>query len=131
MNFNELKWMATTEPSFALALDDLILATAIPNHTAVNCARAIDGIRNLIAGNDAKASMAWETMRNALNADQNYVRYISDLSKEHRHAKRTIIAEGELNTALSRSWTLMDRYFHLRIRKLDYLPSGEFPLLIG
>jgi hypothetical protein len=130
-NYAELQSMAETEPSLGLALDDLILAIALPNHAPVNCARAVEGIRNLIAGDDTPEDVAWPKMREALNVDRAYVQCISNLSKDHRHAKRVIIAEDKQNTALSHSWTLMDRYFHLRLRNLARLPVDEFPILVG
>jgi hypothetical protein len=130
-NYAELQRIAITERPLGLALNDLILATELPGHTTINCARAVDGIRNLIAGDDTDSNVAWAMMHKALNVDKAYVQLISDLSKKHRHAKWVFIPEDEQNTSLSRSWTLMDRYFHLRLRKLDCLPIDEFPLLVG
>jgi hypothetical protein len=130
-NYDQLLWMVTTNQSLGLALDDLILAAAMPNHIPVNCARVVDGIRNLIAGDGANEDVAWEMMRSALNVDLLYVKFISDLSKKHRHAKRVTIEQSALDESLKRSWKLMDRYFHLIILKVWSLPIDDFPPLLG
>jgi hypothetical protein len=101
-NYTELQSMAETERALGLALDDLVLANALPNHAPVNCARAVEGIRNLIAGDDAEESVAWAKMHDSLNVDKKYVKFITDLSRQHRHAQRVIIAADKQNTALSR-----------------------------
>jgi hypothetical protein len=129
--YTQLLKIIAPNPSFSLSLNDLISAIGTPNQTAINCTRAIEGIRNLIAGDDAKEKTAWSLLHKTLNSDEPYVRFITDLSRQHRHAKREQLDPTALDEALTRSWVLMDRYFALRIRNLEELPIDEFPLLTG
>ena len=129
--YTQLLKIVAPEPTLSLALDDLIMAVTVPDHQAVNCTRAVEGIRNLIAGDDAKESNAWSMFHRTLNSDEQYVQFITNLSRQHRHAKRHPNASGELDEVIRRCWILMDRYLHLRLRNLTELPIDEFPLLTG
>jgi hypothetical protein len=97
--------------------------------TTINCARAMDGIRNLIATPGLKEEKAWAEMRSKLRIDRPYLQFISDQSKDHRHAR--YVPSGDVGfSLLRRSWTIMDRYFqYLKRGGKNPLPESEFPVL--
>lgn len=119
------------EPAIMLALNDLILSNNMPHSAPINCARAIEGIRQIIAGPGTEAKKAWPVMQAALNLDQSFILPITDNSKDHRHGNRTTIEAPVLRILTTRSWIIMNRFFHLRLRKLQQLPLSEFPILTG
>ena len=131
VKYTKLLKLLGPELPASLALHDLILTLTVPDHVSINCARAVEGIRNLIAGDDTKEKIAWSMLHNSLNCDEAYVMFITKLSRENRHAKRSPIAGGDLDESLRRAWNLMDRYFHLRLMGLSKLPIDEFPELKG
>jgi hypothetical protein len=128
-NYKELKEMATAEKAMALALNDLILAQTIPNLAEVNCARAMEGVRQIIAGQGTEAKLAWPIMQTALNVDRSYREIITNNSFARRHGQFKTLPPDTIQEILRRSWTIMDRFFHYRLRGDTQLPIDEFRLL--
>jgi len=76
-----------------------------------------------------KTGEQWAKMRSALNLTEEYLKYITDLSKGPRHGERTRI-EGESTTEITRrSWIIMNRFIEYRKRGNQDLPTSDFPLL--
>jgi len=61
------------EPPLFMALDDLIASIALPHHAPINCARAIDAIRNMIAPG-LSTSKQWAALRENLNVSKDYLK---------------------------------------------------------
>jgi hypothetical protein len=112
-----------------MALNDLIISVTLPHHAAVNCARAIDGIRNLMvpAGGDRKQS--WLLMRQNLNVAESYLTFLTNVSIAPRHGDRTHIPGSVVTETVERSWIIMDRFLEFRKRGNCPLPIDRFPLL--
>jgi hypothetical protein len=108
-------------------LNDLISSITTPHVSVVNCARAIDGIRNLISSkkND------WAAMHRALRVDAPYLMFISEHSKGPRHGNRGYVDGPTIDTILERSWSVMNRFLEYRKRKCTDLPESEFGILVG
>jgi hypothetical protein len=109
-------------------LNDLIASITFPHVSVVNCARAIDGIRNLISTkkND------WSSMHKALRIDTAYLRFISEHSKGPRHGNRGYVDGPTVNIILERSWIVMNRFLEYKKRNCTDLPESEdFPILKG
>ncbi len=95
----------------------------------VNCARAIEGLKYLVATPGTSRSKAWEEFRNALHLGESYVRLIIENSIDNRHGNRVHIS-GEITTeVLRRSWTIMNRFFEYMLRGKT-LPNDELDLLV-
>jgi hypothetical protein len=110
---------------------DLISALQ-PDMVTIGCARAIDGIRNLTSSTAETDRQAWAEMRQKLRMDEAFLRFISNSSRNHRHAKREPMGAETTVEVLTRSWTVMDRYLHFMKRGgVNSLPEDEFPLLKG
>jgi hypothetical protein len=126
-----LKNLATSDQAMSLALNDLILAQTMPAHAEINCARAVEGIRHVVAGQGIPPKTAWPTMRHALNLDEAYLELITRNSIPRRHGQLAPIEEILIQEILRRSWIIMDRFFHYKLRGDRPLSTSEFPLLVG
>ncbi len=126
--FDDVYRLVITEPALFMALDDLIVSITLPHHAPINCARALDGIRNMIApGLTTKQS--WEMLRDNLNLSKDYLKLITDTSVAPRHGDRTHIPGPVIMEISKRSWIIMDRLLHFRKRGNQPLPIGDFPEL--
>lgn len=105
-------------PPLFSALNDLIAAITIPHVSAVNCARAIETIKHLVAPESSSDAQAWQTMRDKLAIDRSYLQLISDHSTGPRHGRPGHIP-GDITTEITRrSWVVMNRF-------LEYLKAGK------
>jgi hypothetical protein len=120
-----------SEAGFMLALNDLIQAVSNSSVTPINCARVIDAVRHLVSGNDIEPRKAWPRMHKALNIDESYLTYISDASKKHRHGNPVDLPDEIRGEVVRRSWQVMNRFMHYRLRGNKALPLTEFPTLRG
>ena len=112
-----------------MALSDLIAAITVPHISLVNCARAMDRLKHLIAPEGAKDGEAWRKLQEALRIEETYLKYITDHSKNPRHG-RSGHTPGKVTTEVTRrAWTVMNRYFEYLKRGSTALPVNEFPLL--
>lgn len=125
--FNEVWAIVQGDKELFGILNDLVASITTPHVSVVNCARAIDGIRNLISTkkND------WAAMHKALWVDAPYLMFISEHSKGPRHGNRGYVDGPTVDTLLQRSWSVMNRFLEYRKRKGIDLPESEFPTLTG
>jgi hypothetical protein len=119
-----------TDFDAATALGDLTETIISPNKVVINCARAIETIRNIIDSN-ADRDTAWATMRTVLNCSKEYLQSVVTPSQTHRHGNYVSTANEEGNKILQRAWTIMNRFFEYRMRGNQSLAAPEFPLLTG
>jgi hypothetical protein len=128
-DFNAVFNAVFTSPDLFMALEDLIGAITLPHVGAVNCARAMDRVKHLIATAGSADGVAWKQMRRALQIDEDYLKYVTDVSKGPRHG-RPGHTPGNLTTeATRRSWTVMNRYFEYVKRGKQPLDAASFPPL--
>lgn len=116
------------EPALFMAMNDLIVSITLPHHANVNCARAIDGIRNMIAP-ALPTNKSWEVLRDNLRLAKGYLKLITDTSIPPRHGDRSHIPGSTIMEISRRSWIIMDRFLEFRKRGNQPLPLAEFPLL--
>jgi hypothetical protein len=127
--FRKIHTIVLSEPAIFMALNDLILAISRAHCAPINCARAVEGIRHLIApGLDAKKQ--WIKFNNALRVDKSYVDPIILNSFNHRHGYRVRIDGKIINDIVVRSWSIMNRFLEYKSRGGNPLPLSEFPVLI-
>lgn len=119
------------EPEVWEALHDLTQSLVGRSNTVINCARAVEGIRHLLAPETGSTSAAWAVMRDMLNLDRTYIQAIMDASLNPRHGKRGLITPETQVLVMKRSWAIMKRYLEFRLRKSGPLRDPEFPLLTG
>jgi hypothetical protein len=129
--FGKMWDLVVTDPALFQALDDLIVSITLPHHSSVNCARAVEGLRHLIAAPGASASQAWEQMRDALRLDRSFLQLITDTSTAPRHGDRAYIPGATTTEVVRRSWIIMDRFLEYRKRGNTPLPAADFPMLTG
>ncbi len=120
--------MAATEQETFFALYDLVVAISIPEQAASNCAKVLETIRNVLAP-DENEKTGWKVLQETLNADGQYLKYITETSKRPRHGHRAYIPPSILMKSLQRTWTIMDRLLEYKKRSAGPLPVSEFSLL--
>jgi hypothetical protein len=129
--YSDVMTVVLQEPPLFRAINDLIVAITLPHHSSVNCARAVETIKHLLAPKGAKESQAWETMRTVLHVDEAYLKMITDNSKDVRHGKPVHVPGSVTSEITRRAWTIMDRFLTYRKRVNKPLPLSEFPYLKG
>jgi len=119
--FDEVCAHVLRQPLLFMAMRELTTAVTLPHVSLVECARAMDRIKNLLAAPGSKDKAAWAQMRETLRLEETYLKYITDASANPRHGQpgRT---PGTVTTEVTRrAWVVMNRY-------LEYLLKGEAPL---
>jgi hypothetical protein len=126
----EILGLVMREPALFMALNDLIHAVSTPHMTPANCGRVVDGLRKLVAPNmDPK--QGWPIFQKTINADELYLTFISEHSKEPRHGGHVRI-DGPTTTEIARrTWAIMNRFLEFRKRGNLPLPLADFPVLRG
>jgi len=127
-DFDQVHSIVLTDTSVRHALNDLIQAITLPHVGPVNSALAMDRLKHLIAP-ELKDPQAWKKMRDVLQIDEPYLKYITDASKSGRHGRPDYIPGTITTETLHRAWTVMNRYLEYRKRNAGPLPTSEFPLL--
>ena len=115
------------EPYLYHAMNDLIMAIGVPHLAAINCARAVESVRTLIA--PGKRGSGWSLMQSTLNLTEAYVRPITKLSEAPRHGDRAWISHEPIEDVIERSWIIMDRFIEWRRKGENPLPLDRFPIL--
>ena len=126
---SDMLQLVMSDVGIFLALSDLIMANTLPHQAPASCGRTVEGIRHMIAGKGTDAKKAWPVMNRALRLEKSFMDVIINNAMQHRHGNRTYVSGPDSQTIVHRSWQIMDRYFHLRLRNLTELPEAEFPLL--
>jgi hypothetical protein len=129
-NYDEIRVMAEQDEAMSLAINDLILTQTSMNTAELNCARALEGVRNIVGGQGVNPDIAWPRFRDRLNIDEQYLRLLTKKSIPRRHGQFAPIDEALQHEILRRAWTIMDRFFHYKLRGDTPLPLNEFPTLV-
>ena len=130
--YSNIFHMVITDTNLFFALNELIEAITIPHLSPVNCARAMDRLKHLIAGPNAKDPQAWRQMRAALEISEDYLKYITEHSKHARHGRPGYTPGTVTSETTRRTWIIMDRYFEYRKRGgVTPLPVSLYPMLIA
>lgn len=119
------------EQELLLVVEDLITGLGSQDHKTINCARCVEAVRQLIAGYDLEPKQQWPIIHENLNLDANYLKLITDHSKDHRHGKQTPVDPTIVVEIMRRTWIVIDRFIHFRLGRNGRLDLREFPLLTG
>jgi len=127
-SFNEVLNIVLREPPLFMALNELVEAVTQSHVAPVNCARAVERLRHLVApGIERKES--WTHFRNSLQIGRDYIEFVTTHSTGVRHGDPQFI-RGEITTEVTRrAWIVMNRFLEFRKRGNRPLPESEFPLL--
>ncbi len=117
------------EDNIRMAISDLVDSIVRRDDTLVNCARAMDGIRNTLAP-DQSPDKGWSIVQTTLRVNKDYLKFITEQSKRHRHGDRRASTPGSIvDEVKERSWVIMNRLLEFRKRGNQVLPEQEFPEL--
>jgi len=119
--------LVMTNPTIFAALKDLIEAIPAYN-TEVNCARAVEAIRQAMAPTD-KRIKAWQVMQDNLNVTERFLQFITEHSKGPRHGDVMKSQFAMVNETIRRSWIVMNRFLEFKKNGDQKLPLSTFPLL--
>ena len=119
-------------PPLFMALHDLIEAIHAPHCSVVNCARAVEGLRDWLTDPAFKRAQKWRAFNAALRLDPSYSTLITNSSLTARHGDRSYIEGVVVTEVTKRAWTIMRRCLDLDRKKVKELPpTPEFPVLFG
>lgn len=109
-------------------LHDLSCALINPLETEANCAKAVEGFAQLLLPG-AKEVLRWQSMREKLNLTEEYLKFITGLSKGQRHGTTDTQSLADIVEMRRRSWTVANRFLEFRKRGNINLSQSEFPVL--
>jgi hypothetical protein len=89
----------------------------------------MDRLKHLIARPDSADKDAWQQMRDALQIDEPYLKYITNVSKGPRHGRPGHTVGSQTTEVTRRSWAVMNRYFEYVKHCNRTLDPAVFPLL--
>jgi hypothetical protein len=128
-DFDDMYLKIGCDIDMSLAFNDLNDSIARPRITSVNCARVIDMVKNRLAPNAKDKKAGWLVVQETLNADEDYLQYISIHSTAPRHGKHTYLSSEETQELLKRTWIIFNRFIHSHIHGLGKLSKDRFPQL--
>lgn len=129
--FSEMLSILLASHPIAAQLRNLIESITIPHVSLVNCARAVEGLRQIMAPAESNDSSAWKLMRDALNVDEAYLKLITGKSKGPRHGGTSHVPGTVTSEVTKRAWNVMNRFLEYKKRNDTPLPQSEFPMLLG
>ena len=127
--FEELCIKVIQSPPLFMALRDLIAAISLPHVAPIDCARAMEHLKHLIAPPGTNDRQAWQQLRLSLQIDEAYLKYITDYSTNPRHGKPGHTSGTVTMEITRRAWIIMNRYFEYLKRGNAVLDPSEFPML--
>ena len=127
--FDELCTKVIQSVPLFMALRDLIAAISLPHVAPVDCARAMDRLKHLVATPGTNDKQAWQQFREALQIDEAFLKFITDHSANPRHGKPGHTPGAVTTEVTRRAWVIMNRYFEYLKRDNVALNSSEFPPL--
>jgi hypothetical protein len=127
-SLEEMLHVVMREQAIMVVLNDLTSTMEAPYRVPVNCARAVEGIVQLISpGKESR--QRWINLRQVLNLTENHLMPITETSKGPRHGNYFETSSIPLVEVRYRAWTVMNRFLEYRKRGNTPLPISEFPPL--
>lgn len=87
-SFTQVHNLLLEDRALCVALSTLTESLELPDATIINCARAMEHIRNLVSP-DQKRRDGWLALREVLNIDRPYLEFITNASTGPRHGDFT------------------------------------------
>jgi hypothetical protein len=128
-NFSTMYGIVLGNSQIFMALDDLIVSISLPHYAPINCARAIETLRQVMTPEAEDRKQGWETMRQNLNISLEYLSFITNVSTGPRHGVRVGTTQIDFQETIKRAWTVMNRFLEYKKRGDQPLPLTDFPLL--
>jgi hypothetical protein len=130
VNLGDALRIVIRDTALIASLRDLISAIGNAGTAAIDCARAIEGIRVILLPDSNKKKEGWHLLQCKLCLSEDYVKLITKTSEAPRHGDRAHISGDAIDEITKRSWTIMNRFLEFQARGGEHpLPLHEFPLL--
>jgi len=127
-NLKEMFDIVFFDPIARMALRDLVACVHQFDMAAINCGRAIEGIRNSISPGLGR-NEAWPIMRSSLNISERLTKYVTAESANPRHGSERVFGGTKQGEALTLSWQIMNRFLAFRKGGSLQLKEPNFSLL--
>ena len=129
--FHKVLNAMVTEPNLAASMTDLSETLVHWHHTPTNCGRVLDSLRKAVAP-AVKPIKGWAILQAIVNADDAYMKFVSDKSTDPRHGDRTAgTSAQDVIEIMRRTWEVTNRFIEYRKRGSQPLSLNEFPMLRG
>jgi hypothetical protein len=128
-SFNTVLEIVLSDWRIFRILRELIEAITLPHESAVNCARAIEGLRHYVSPAGAPRNQTWAILRDGLKLTEPYLKMITEVSTAPRHGDPVHIPGSTTTEIVRRTWTIMNRFFEYKKRGGSSLPESDFPWL--
>jgi hypothetical protein len=130
INMPMMSSLLAADPQLSRPLNDLITAITWPHAPAINCARAVEGLRHHMNPNEGdERGKSWGTFQENLRITRAFRDSITNLSTSPRHGNTAFIPSEDQEAVIMRSWMIMDRYFHFLGRGRKPLDATLFVIL--
>jgi hypothetical protein len=118
------------EPELMGSLMDLAETLVSYHTTPTNCGRALDTLRRAVAPK-LPCKQGWATLRGIVNADKEYMEWVSAYSTNPRHGeRRTDIPANIIVEIRKRTWNVMNRMMEYRKGGSKPLDMVKYPMLV-
>lgn len=128
-NLSEISKIIMTETPLQIALNELIMSLSDRHGAIARCARAVEGIKIMIAPPGTDSKIAWSCLRKNLCIEEGFLKFITDHSKAPRHGDRSFIPEKIIREVMRRAWMIMNRFLEFRKEGNVPLSQSRFPIL--
>ncbi|QOD82216.1 hypothetical protein [Chromobacterium haemolyticum] len=127
--FDEVCKQVLQQPLLFMAIHELIMSISLPHVSLVECARAMDRIKNLLSPPGSGDKVAWTRMRETLRVDMAYLKYITDASTNPRHGHSGHVSGSVTTEVTRRAWVIMNRYLEYILNEKKPLDPVAYPIL--
>jgi hypothetical protein len=131
-DFEKITDVLFSKFNLRFAVQDLILSLSAQNYSAIAAARAVEAIRYEIVADQTSDKDAWRIMREKLQIDETFLKFVTGSSKKPRHGDRGA-TDGQIQMEVThRAWAIMNRYLeYIKRGESESLPIESFPILTG
>jgi hypothetical protein len=129
-DFTDVMALILGEPNLLGSINDLAQTLMDFHVTPTNCGRVLDSLRRAVAPS-LKKEEGWLLLQQIVNAQGDYLKWVSAYSADPRHGDReTPIDKEVVNEMRKRAWTIMNRMLEYRKGANKALDKTKFPLLV-
>ena len=124
-DFSKMFTIIIGEPALIGALNDLATNLVTHHQTPIICGRVLDSLRKSVAPHQG-AKQGWPVLHAIVNAERQYLEWVSNWSTNPRHGDWSRISDAVINELLQRTWVIFNRFLEFRKGGNQPLPESSF-----